>query len=329
MAIGKKQLQKLFELVQAHQLQPQAALDIALGRAPFPGEPEVPAETKTEETVETPVEEPAKPAPVAVNPIKSEKALFDHTGRRIPPAGMKAKQIAPDGLFRLDPPKLDNENDLAQRLAYFQLAFADAPALDLPTEFQRLKSAVAADERLANLLNGICLPIILPQINEDGFNYDAEFDRVFVPAAKTAYLTQFPNRTIRSGSTNLVTVVEASHGRLLERLFQTGLVALFFPGALHGFSLRAQREQMADPELPGSIYLAGGFDTLAAVAMYPDVMARDGNTLIMYMPALRHNSDGCTLYFESNAYQMAVANGVYVDQATNYNSGGLVFYLAE
>lgn len=41
MSITKKQLLKLFELVGAHKLQPQAALDIALGRVPFPEEPAI------------------------------------------------------------------------------------------------------------------------------------------------------------------------------------------------------------------------------------------------------------------------------------------------
>jgi len=41
LSITKKQLIKLFELVAAHKLEPQAALDIALGRAPFPAEPAV------------------------------------------------------------------------------------------------------------------------------------------------------------------------------------------------------------------------------------------------------------------------------------------------
>jgi|GEM_PF-1437490 len=61
MAIGKKQLLKLFELVQTHQLEPPAALDIALSKTPFPGEPEAVTKTRAEESMEAPVEASIKP----------------------------------------------------------------------------------------------------------------------------------------------------------------------------------------------------------------------------------------------------------------------------
>lgn len=330
MAIGRKQLQHLFELVGAHKLEPQAALDIALGKAPFPGEPAAAVELKADESAETPTEAvSAESTGMKVQEVKptvgaKAVALFDQHGRRIPPQGMKATQVVPSGQCYLDQPKLDKENDLAQRLAYFQLAFEFAPELDFLAEFQKLKAAVAAAERIANLLNGVCLPIILPQINRHDFDYGSELDQ-FINAAKTVYLTQFPGRTLHSTNDIKLNVVDAGHLRLLERLFQGCLVALFFPGALHGFSLQAQREQMADSELPDSIYLAGGLDTMTATAMYPDIIARDSNALMLYLSAVQYDSGGHSLYFEPGKYYISMNKGVYLDKAGSYISGGLVF----
>jgi|GEM_PF-1055652 len=360
MAIGKKQLLCLFELVYAGQLAPAAALGMALGKIYLPKDP--PAKESVPEDVATaavsadsPTVQPgpilkavrevlgttvkmefktntsAATEPVAPAASVSELSLFDINGRRIPPPGMKETQCAP-GYRQLCKPILDNKSDFVQRLDYFQLAFESVPKLDFYAETQKLQAAVAADERIANLLNGVCLPIVLPQLGGTSFDYDRAFPKIFLTAAERTHGVVYPNVPFGRGHTNYngraderITIVDTSHRRLLDRMFRGDFVALYFPTALHGFSTYAQREQMADPDLPGTLHLSGGVDVMTAVAMYPDILDCDYDCpVVIDMAALQCENDRCSLGFKNMGACVVRCN---LDIAHERLFGGLVFYL--
>lgn len=265
--------------------------------------------------------------------VAAIKKFFAQTGRRIPSLGMKAKHTDPDLNFHLIQPALDTVEQLALRLVRFQEALQPGPimlAADFQNQVNELLVALRADRQIANLANGVCLPIILPTISRDDFDYGGLLERVFVAAAKKAYEKEFPGRPFdnyRKGDlAGKVTIVDESHRLLVERLFQGHLVALYFPNPLQGFSVHAQREQMAG--LPTTLHLAGGFDTLSAVSMYPDVLGRNFNTPGLDMAALEWQDADYSLYFGADDDDADFGRRTGLGIASGYGSGGLVFCLA-
>lgn len=371
MAIGKKQLLHLFKLVYAGQLSSATAMEMALGKIASPKDPaakegavasveDVPKVIESSNTsaaapddskaakpgsilksvreilgtaveIEQKADELAATAVTAPAVSVCNTSLFDYFGRRIPPLGMKESQSTP-GSQQLAIPKLESESDLAQRLAYFQLAFETAPELDFFAEFQKLKAAVAADKRIANLLNGVCLPIILPRVEGHGFDYDRDFPKIFLAAAERTHDVLYSGVPFGHGyvgyngrADERIKVVDNSHRHLLVRMFRGDFVALYFPAALHGFSTYAQREQMADPNLPATLHLSGGVDVMTAVAMYPDILGCDYDyPVIIDMAALQCENDRCSLSFKNRGACVVRCN---LDIAHERLFGGLVFCL--
>ena len=91
-----------------------------------------------------------------------------------------------------------------------------------------------------------------------------------------------------------VSIVPGSrHEKLIEKMMQDYVVAIYFPNPLQGFSINASREQMAT--LPESLILAGGFDTASAMSMYPDIIARDWHTPGYDLSALNWQSSDYSL----------------------------------
>jgi hypothetical protein len=210
--------------------------------------------------------------------------LFDKNGRRIPSKGLQAAVCDPDRDFHFVQPQLVEVAHYAARLVRFQEAFRVGPvmsAADFEGRSKKLIAEIKGNKNLANLLSGVHLPVILPQLESEVADYGETLEEVFVPAARSAYKKQFPGRKFYNywegklaGKVSIIP--ESRHDRLIAKMQAGPLVALYFPAPLQGFSMLASREQMAT--LSEELWLAGGFDTLAAIAMYPDVLARDFHT---------------------------------------------------
>ena len=263
--------------------------------------------------------------------IKAVKKLFNQHGHRIPPQGMKAAHTDPNRSFNLIQPALETVDTLALRLVRSQEAFQPEPimmAADFQGKVHELLAALRADEQIANLTDSVCLPIILPQIEQKDFDYGRTLGQVFVVAAKKAYEKEFPGRPFNYRQDDLaghVTIIDESHRRLVERLFQSHLIALYFPNPLQGFSVHAQREQMES--LPTTLHLAGGLDILSAVTMYPDVLGRDSNTPGLDMAALEWRDAASSLNFEAHDGYAGFDDRTHLGNAGGRYSGGLVFCL--
>lgn len=189
-----------------------------------------------------------------------------------------------------------------------------------------LKEKLRGIVQVANLLNGACFPIVVPQIRFD--DYGQAMDEVMIPAVERAYRRQFSGRVFdnhRKGDlAGQVTVVpESRHQVLLDRMQRGYVIGLYFPNPLQGFSVLAQREQMET--FPEGLLLAGGFDSAMATMMYSDVLVRDGKTPVYDLSALQWQSSEYSLSFSANDDRLQFGHRAYLGNAFEYFSGGLLF----
>lgn len=253
--------------------------------------------------------------------VATVKPLFDKHGRCIP-ANLVSAVCDANRSFRLEqhpvsgsPAPLDRLQQYAGQVGIPAVEFASCTT----AAFRRIRE----HKQLANLLNGTCLPICIPQIMAQDYGTSL---LSLVEAAGRSYGAQFPGRKFynhrRSDLTNQVTIVEGSrHDRLVEAVSAGPVVGLYFPTALQGFSVLASREQMNT--LPDDVLLAGGLDTACAMVMYPDVLSRDYQTPLLDMAALSWQSPGCSLYFRASGDELVFDYRASLGDADDGYSGGL------
>jgi hypothetical protein len=200
--------------------------------------------------------------------------LFDETGRR-DQRGLKSDVCAPNRKYYLVRPSLDYSGRL-NRLK--QTGFAlDITADEFERQTYNLRAFLKTTTAIANLANGFCLPVVIPRASDED-DLGLAMDK-FVTGAQDAIRHEFPHREFNSrvSLTGRLVIEEGSRqDRLVSKLKIRPVVALYYPLALWGFSVDAQREQMA--ALPNSLVLCGIRATSLAEIMYPDVLARDCHT---------------------------------------------------
>lgn len=247
------------------------------------------------------------------------KPWLDHTGRRIPAPGMKAADE--NRSFNVVQSKLD----YAERVARFESGFQckqGITAAEFEDRIGLVMLRLAKDERLASLiLQRVYLPILIPQ-TETSLDYGTLLETIFLPAVEREYKWQFSGRIFknyRAGElTGRVKVVEKSHQILLDAIYRGPMVALYFPNALQGFSIPADREQMKD--LPKDLLLCGVIDTATALVGYPDVLARDYQTPGLDCAAVQWQSGRHSLYFRAYDDQLKF-DYRYLDAYGSYSGG--------
>ena len=259
-----------------------------------------------------------------------EIKLFDKNGRRIPPKGLQNAVCDPDKDFYLVQTEFRKAKDYANRLVRFQEAFHPGPvsAADFETKSKELIDELKANKLFANLLKGIYLPAVLPQIEAKNFDYGRTLEQTFLSAVESAYKKQFPNRSFcnyRKGELEgQVSIVSGARQEILVERMKRGIVyAIYFPNPLQGFSPLASREQMS--ELPESLILGGGFDTCVALMMYPDVLGRDWHTPGYDLSALQWRSLGCSLCFLAHDDELYFDRRATLGSAYDYYSSGFLF----
>lgn len=259
--------------------------------------------------------------------------LFDKNGRRIPPWDLRSSVYDANRKYYLDQPKLENLKDYQGRLARQEKAFQLKASLTAEKFYEQtslLIKKLVENESFANLLKGVHLPIILPQLPKE-FDYGTLLEELFLPAVERAYQKEFPGGKFynyRKGKlAQKVGIVEGScHEQLIERMKEGPVVAIYFPNPLQGFSVNASREQMET--LPESLILAGGFDTATALVMYPDVLAGDWHIPSLHLAALSWQSVAHSLCFGVSgawADRLDFVHTGMLDFTEGRSSGGLLF----
>jgi len=254
------------------------------------------------------------------------KVLFDKHGRRIL-EGLQANVCDADRDFRLDQPQLDKEVDFANRIMRLHGCLSidtEVTAEQLMTETERLLAIIRGNSQIANIANGVCLPVVLPKLVTDDLGAELE---LYLAGVNNSYAKTFGDRKFynhRKGTlANEVSVVDGSrHGQLIERMKQELVIGLHFPNSLQGFSIHADREQMST--LPEGFILSG-MDTPIAMVMYPDVLARDWNTPGLDLAALQWRSADYSLLFLAYDFRLDFGRTGSLADAHDYCSGGLLF----
>jgi len=246
--------------------------------------------------------------------------LFNKNGRFIPFPGLKSAVCDSNSRFHFKQPEIDYGVILRRIRHYLSVDLqVEAETLVLPSaeEFESrilaIKAKLESDPRTTdNALNGIWLPIVLPQCvvppDKKG-DYGALLEQ-FVGGVADAYQEAYPKRTFtnyRQGTlAGQVEIVPGTrHERLIEALAKgpvVGLVLLPF----RGYSINACRETFGGHEMsaqiPDWMFLGGGLDTAVAYMAFAQELCCDSNTPIVRCPALKWRSDSLDFdAYDSNA----------------------------
>lgn len=254
------------------------------------------------------------------------RLFFDKHGRRIP-EGLQANVCDANRNFRLERPELDEEVDFANRILRLHGCLSidtKVTAEQLKAETERLLAIINRNPQIVNIANGVCLPVVLPKLVTDDLGAELE---MYLAGVNNSYTKMFSGRSFnnyRKGTlVNEVSVVDGSrHDQLIERMKQGPVIGLHFPNPLQGFSIHADREQMST--LPEGFVLSG-MDTPIAMAMYPDILARDWNTPGLDMAALQWQSAAHSLLFKASGVKLGFGDSGYLADAHGSYSSGLLF----
>lgn len=255
------------------------------------------------------------------------RMLFDKNGRRIP-QGLNARVIDPDNDFYLSQPEMTTLDDYGSRILRLHNNLGintGITAERFKREIERQLVLIQGNPRVANILNGVWLPMILPKLETDDLGMVLG---QYLEAAERSYVRTFPNRKFnnyRKGELkDKVSVAESTrYSDLVKRMQQGPVVVIYVPNSLQGFSINASREQVES--LPES-FAVSGLDTIIAMVMYPDVVARDWHTPGLDLAALSWQSADYSLCFKANDDKLDFGCGGNLAFASVYSSAGLVFF---
>ncbi|MBU2545207.1 hypothetical protein KKC65_02025 [Patescibacteria group bacterium] len=252
--------------------------------------------------------------------------LFDKNGRRIP-ENLSANVCDANEDFRLNQLNLKDEVDYANRI----LRLHGCLSVDTKVTAQRLKgktehllALIRNNSQIANVLNGVWLPVVLPQLITDDLGTILE---QYLEGAGKSYIKTFSDRKFYNHrkntlANNVSTTDGSRQDQLVERMKQGPVIGVYFSNPLQGFSIDASREQMST--LPREFILSG-LDIAIAMVMYPDILARDWNTPGLDLAALSWQSSACSLCFGAYDALLDFGRTDNLADADDDCSGGLLF----
>lgn len=264
---------------------------------------------------------------------KKFNKLFDKDGRRIP-QGLISEVRDANKTYYLNQPEMKTIDDYVQRLNLLievftkiwtesQLkAVSSITAEGFKEGVECLITMIKSDLCVANIMKGVWLPIILPQL------FDSDLGNIFEWFAKGAgesYLNHFEKKDVRfcnyfqlrlSGN---ITVADSSrHEQLIERMRQGPVLGIHFSNSLQGFSASASKEQLLT--LPEGFILSG-LDTPIAMAMYPDILMRDHDTPALCMPSIVVGSIDDSLTFKTHSDSLCLDEHKHFRYKDSMNCG--------
>ena len=254
--------------------------------------------------------------------------LFDKNGRRIP-KDLSSSVCDPDKNPNLSMARPETIKDFRDVLNGFTklLGVKDLgiTAEEFKAETERLLSLIAGNDQIANIKNGTYLPLALPKLESgDPGTALEQYSRVVNKSYKKAFGGKRNFCNYREGELKgMVKIVEGSRqDQLIEKMKQGSVVVIFFPNSLQGFSINASREQMET--LPEGFILSG-IETIIAMIMYPEILARDYNTPGLDLAAFSWQSPVFSLNFEADDGLLGFGYRGGLSFAFGYYSSGLSF----
>lgn len=236
--------------------------------------------------------------------------LFDRHGRRRPhvPEKLQSNVCNPYLDLYLKQPTI-TEDFCAERLRRLHQYLGDTGVTEKNfwMKVNELLKTIQSNKQINNILISCCLPVVLPQLTTDdlGTALEQYLEGVGKSYAKTFSDWNFYNHYKGELAGEVSIAPESRHDQLINRMKQGPVPGIHFPNPLQGFSVNADREQMST--LPEGFILSG-MDTPIAMAMYPDILARDHKTPVLKLAALSLRSDGGSLLFEARVKDLALTN---------------------
>lgn len=264
---------------------------------------------------------------MAVEVKKAIQKLFDKNGRRISPKGMKSAVCDSNKNFYLVQPEMKEDVHYANRLLrlYGKLGIdTNITVKQFKLEVVRLMALIQGDSKIADIANGVWLPVVLPKMEANNLGVVLE---QYIKAVGKSYESIFNARKfynhLKGTLAGEVSVVSGSrYDQLIERIKQNSVIGIYFPNPFQGFSVHADREQMET--LPESFILSG-LDTIIAMIMYPDVLARDYYTPGLDLAAFSWRSVDYSLRFGAGGARLDFDDADDLADAYGDYSGSLLF----
>lgn len=207
--------------------------------------------------------------------------LVDANGRVIP-IKLNGRVVDANRSFHLVQPEVDFTAIMARLLVFFggELVTAFADVKKFEREAKAIIASISTNRQTSNLLKGVHLPICFPKLVVS--DYGRTLEEIFLAAVARSYYDAFPgrkfNKYCRGDLAGKVDIVENTrHECLIAAMAKGSVTGVWFPAALQGFSIQANRE--AINALPENCLLSGAIDASVALVAFPQVLARDYNTL--------------------------------------------------
>jgi hypothetical protein len=193
--------------------------------------------------------------------------------------------------FRLVQPSVNFEKVISGLRKVFPDMLGEVNAYRFKCWTEAIVDRIMKDETTQNLILGVRLPVVLPQVDLSG-DYGAVLETVFLPALNRAYNAEYPDRKIydphhdhKVRGVNLpplpggfASVPESRQDRLITLMKQGPVFGIYFPTAFQGFSVPMVRALIND--FPEGFILSGAADIATALAAYPDVGNKNAPRLV-------------------------------------------------
>lgn len=214
--------------------------------------------------------------------------------------------------------KFDSAAIIARGARFFPKGMKFPTAAEMENGLWELEEKITLDPRVSNLFavkdshRGIRLPWCLPQMDIDIQNPGKIIQKLFKPAIKRAYESEpgFYGRKFvdhhKKNTDGQVTIVHGSQFQLVAALRERPVFGWIFPAVFQGIGVNGARTLMRTLPVEEHNFVLGGFDSLAAMILYPAVLAccGDGLTPAMELAAFQWQDHERSFYFNASLSEL-------------------------
>lgn len=236
--------------------------------------------------------------------LKGSGIHFDRHGKMIacfPFPGL----CESNNCFYLSPPSFRTVEDYGRRLNSLRVCpyASDVTPTWFRDETERLTTHLYRAFEGSRIHLCTCLPVVMPRID---FSDLGSFIEICMEYVNLSYRRTFKDRGFsnrkRGELTDHVGIVHGcKQDGIIERMRKEPFVVLYFPNALQGYSIEAGREQI---RLCPEGFALAGLETIIAMMMYPDILARDLMTPGLDLGAFYWNTESYSLSFGTDGKQL-------------------------
>jgi MoaA/NifB/PqqE/SkfB family radical SAM enzyme len=259
---------------------------------------------------------------VEVNYDKNDLNLFDEFGRCIPKGINSQINIKSRRYFYIKKKNI-NLDESFQRITKFLPSDSYPTIQEYKEKISQIRDGFNIEEEAIGILNGNCIPFMLPKIESDDIG--EEFENKFLPAVSNSYKDFFPNYEFTTHHHNsmagtLETVKGSRHDNLVKKLKDQSVIGCYFP-ALSEYSVDAAIEIMS--KLPERIILAGAYDTAAALISCPDLLYNEEHYAPLLWLSGVKAKQGEAKYFEAYGYNLTFNRRMHLSKNSEYFTSGI------